>query len=77
MWRRPVCQTLSKALNISSATTWVAPNLLTILAILSDTTVGKFVADREDLKPYWKSKKGHNSLGDPQCYYWQVFQRLY
>ena len=48
MWRRPACQTLSKALDISSATARVAPDLLKALAILSDTTVrrsnfGKFV----------------------------------
>ena len=34
-------------------------------------------ADREDLKPYWKSeKKGHISLDDQQSYNFQVFQRL-
>ena len=27
------------------------------LAILLDTTVRKSAVDREDLKPYWKSKK--------------------
>ena len=56
MWRRPACQTLSKALDISSATARVAPDLLKALAILSDTTVRRSAVDREDLKPYWKSE---------------------
>ena len=33
--------------------------------------------DLEDLKPYWKSEKGHISLSDQQSYYLQVFQRLF
>ena len=77
MWRRPACQTLSKALDISSATARVAPDLLKALAILSNTTVRRSAVDQEDLKPYWKSEKGHISLGDQQSYYLQVFQRLY
>ena len=76
MWRRQACQTLSKALDISSATAQVAPNLLKALAILSDTTVRRSAVDREDLKPYWKSEKVHISVGDQQSYYLQVFQRL-
>ena len=56
MWRRPACQTLSKALDISSATARVAPDLLKALAILSDTTVRRSAVDQEDLKPYWKSE---------------------
>ena len=55
----------------------VAPDLLKALVILSDTTVRRSAVDREDLKPYWKSEKGHISLGDQQSYYLQVFQRLY
>ena len=77
MWRKPACQTLSKALDISSATARVAPGLLKALVILTDTTVRRSAVDREDLKPYWKSEKGHNSLGDKKSYYLQVFQRLY
>ena len=77
MQRRPACQTLLKALDISSATAQVAPDLLKALAILSDTTVRRSAVDREDLKPYWKSEKDHISLGDQQSYYLQVFQRLY
>ena len=50
--------------NIWSATAQVAPHLLTALAILSDTTVIRSAVDREDLKPYWKLKKGHISLSD-------------
>ena len=42
---------------ISSATARVAPKLLKILAILSDTTVRRSPVDWEDLKPYWKSEK--------------------
>ena len=64
MWGRPACQTLSKAVDLSSATAWVAPDLVKALSILSDTTA----VDREDLKPYWKSEKGHISLGDQQSY---------
>ena len=41
-------------LNIPSATTRVAPNLLKALAILSDATLSRFAVDREDLKPYWE-----------------------
>ena len=67
---------MSKALDISSVTAPVAPDLLKALAILSDTTVRRSAVDR-DLKPYWKSEKGHISLGDQQSYYLQVFQRLY
>ena len=69
MQRRPACQALSKALDISSATARVAPDLLKALAIMLDTTVRRSAVDREDLKPYWKQKKGHNSQGDEQSYY--------
>ena len=55
MWSRPACQNLSKALDMSRATTRVAPDLLKALAILSDTTVGRSAVDQEDLKPFWKS----------------------
>ena len=64
-------------MDISSATAQVAPDPLKALAILSDTTVRRSAVDREDLKPYWKSEKGHISLGDQQFHYLQVFQRLY
>ena len=50
-------KTLSKALDISSATARVAPDLLKSPAILSDTTVRRSAVDLEDLKPYWKSQK--------------------
>ena len=46
-------KTLSKALDISSATAGVALGLLKAKAILSDTTVRRSKVDREDLKPYW------------------------
>ena len=44
-------------MNISSAIARVAPDLLKALAIPSDTTVRRSTVDKEDLKPYWKSKK--------------------
>ena len=56
LWRRLECQTLSKALDISSATARGAPDLLKALAILSDTTVRRSTVDQEHLKPYWKSE---------------------
>ena len=56
-WRRSVCQTLLKVLDISIATARVAPALLKALAILSDTTVRRSPVDQEDLKPYLKSEK--------------------
>ena len=43
--QRPTCQTLSKALDISSATVQVAPDLLEALAILLDTTVRESAVD--------------------------------
>ena len=46
-----------KALNISSATARVAPDLLKALAILSDMAVRTSPVDWKDLKPYWKSEK--------------------
>ena len=77
LWRIPACQTLSKALDLSSATTRVAPDLLKALEILSDTTVRRSAVHREDLKPYLKLEKGHISLCDQQSYYLQVFQKLH
>ena len=71
------CQTLSKALDLWNATARVAPDLLKVLATLSDTTVRRPAVDREGLKPYSKSGKGHIILDDPQSYYLQIFQRLY
>ena len=46
---RPACQILSKALDISSATAGLAPDLLKVLAILSETTVRRSKVDPEDL----------------------------
>ena len=60
--QRRACQTLSKALDISSASAPVAPDLFKALALLSDTTVRRSAVDLEDLKSYWKSeKKSHFS----------------
>ena len=53
-----------------------APDLLKALAILSDTTVRRSTVDQEDLKPYWKSKKGHVFIDDQQSYL-EVFQLLF
>ena len=60
---------LSKVLDISSATAWVAPDLLKAIAILSYRTVRRSVVDWEDLKPYWKLEKDHIALGDQQACY--------
>ena len=57
LWRRPTSQTLSKALGISSATAWVAPDLFKTLAILSDTTVRRSAIGQGDLRSYWNKKK--------------------
>ena len=63
LWKRPACQTLSKALGKSNATARVAPDLLKALAILSDTILRRFAAVWEDLKTYSKSeKRSHSSL---------------
>ena len=68
---------MSKALDLSGVTSHVAPDLLKAQAILSDTTVSRSAVDREDLKRYSKSEKGHIFQGDQQSYYLQVFQSLY
>ena len=60
---RPACLSLSKACDISSATTWVAQDQLKALAILPDTSVK------------WPTVYSEG-LGDEQSYYLQVFQRL-
>ena len=57
LWRRPTCQTLLKALDISSATAWVTTDMLKALAILSDTLIRRSALDQEDIKPYQKSEK--------------------
>ena len=53
----PLSKTLSKALDISSATARVSPYLLKAPAILFNTTVRRSAVDRKDLKPNWKSEK--------------------
>ena len=51
-WRRPVCQTPSKPLDISSATViYQVTDLSKAVAILSDTNVRRSKLDREYLKP--------------------------
>ena len=54
---KKIFQTLSKALDVSSATAQVAPDMLKAPAILSDTIVRGSAVNQEDLKPYWKSDK--------------------
>ena len=67
MWRRPACQTLS-ALNISSATAWVAPDLLKTLAILSYTTVRRCAVDQKDKNHTGNQKKSHICQGNSTTY---------
>ena len=55
LWRRPTSKTLSKGLDIPSATAWVAPDPLKPLVTLSYTIVKRSAVDQQDLKPYWKS----------------------
>ena len=57
----PACQTLSKALDVSSATAQVSPNVLQAPEILLDTTFRRSTSGLEDLKPYWKSGRLHFS----------------
>ena len=82
MWSRPAWQTLSKALDISSATARVVLDLLKALAILSNTTVRRSAVHREDLKPYWKSEKSshlidHGTLESGiSCKWCDKFSRL-
>ena len=42
---------------IKCAKAQVAPDLLKVIEILLDTTVTRSAADREDLKPQWKSEQ--------------------
>ena len=69
-------QTLFKALDISSATAWVASDLLKAQAILSDTALRSAVIEKT-CHHTGNQKKGHISQGDEQAYYLQVFQRLH
>ena len=66
-----------KALDVSSATAPVAPDLLKALAILSDTTVRRSTVDREDLNYARNQKKSHISQLYQHSYYLQVFQIPY
>ena len=50
--RRPVCQTMSKPLDIPSATViYQFTELSKVVGILSDTTFRRSKFDQEDLKP--------------------------
>ena len=73
----PVCQTLSKFLDISSTTARVAPHIVKALTILLHTTVRGHAVEWVDLKLYWRSEKRQISQGDQQAYYLQVFQRIH
>ena len=70
-------KTTKKIFALLSATAWVTPELLKALTIRSDETVRRYVVECEDLKPKWRSEKGHNFQGDQQPYYLQVAQRIY
>ena len=61
LWRKPACQTLSKALHISSATAWVAPDLLKTLATLSDSAVRTSVVIEKTYNHNGNKKIGHIS----------------
>ena len=52
-----MCQTLSKALDISSTTAQIVLHLLKALMFLLDATVKRSADEPEDLKPYWKCRK--------------------
>ena len=58
--RKPACQTMLKALDISSALTWVASDQLKSLTILSDITVGRSAVHQEDPN-YTEDQKGYVS----------------
>ena len=62
MWKRPAYQTLLKALDISSATAQIAPDLPKALAILSDTARSVNWDNQTGIQ-----KKGHISLGNHQA----------
>ena len=67
---------ISKALDMSSATTRVAPDLLKVLTILPDTTVRRSAVDLEDLKPQWISeKRPHFSRLSTNLGYQQSFSK--
>ena len=66
----------AKSLRYITCYNSTSPDLLKATAILSDTTVRRSAVDQEDLKQTGNKKKSHNSLGDQQSYYLQVFQRL-
>ena len=50
-------QTLSKALDVSTATGWVSSDSLKTVTIQSDAIFRKFAVDWEDLKPCLKSEE--------------------
>ena len=76
LWRRPVCQTLSKALDISSVTAQVVPDLLKALLILSDTIVRRSAVHRENLKPYWKSERRPHFSKWPTSLLFKSFSKI-
>ena len=74
LWSSPACQTVSKALDISTAKVWVAPDLLNVSSILSDTTLRRSAVDQEDLKPYFKSEKKQHSSSQQSYYLKRLFK---
>ena len=67
---------MSKALDISSATAQVAPDLLKALAILSDTTVTKSAVHQEDLKQYWKPEERTHFSSWPTILLFTSFSKI-
>ena len=53
----------------TSATVWIASDLLKALVILSDATVLRSAGNREGLNHTGNQKKGHISRSDQQSYF--------
>ena len=66
--RKPACQTMLKALDISSALAWVASDQLKSLTILSDITVGRSAVHQEGPN-YTEDQKGHVSINKQSIIY--------
>ena len=74
---KKIFQTLSKALDVSSATAQVAPDMLKASAILSDTQLSEDLQlIRKTLNHTGNQIKDHISLGDQESYYLLLFTRF-
>ena len=65
LWRTPLWQSLSKASDMSSASAWVALDLMIGLGILSNTTIRRSLVKTKELKSQWKSEERIYFLGEP------------